>query len=114
MKKRLSYIFLATCLPTWMMAQDRVTLSDAVNTALKNSLDIQIAKNALNIATINNNRGVAGALPTVNGSATNTQQITTLNQELSNGTSTNRSNVEQTILTSMLLVQWCCIMATEL
>ncbi|NBA74016.1 TolC family protein [Emticicia sp. ODNR4P] len=93
MKKRLSYIFLATCLPTWMMAQDRVTLSDAVNTALKNSLDIQIAKNALNIATINNNRGVAGALPTVNGSATNTQQVTSLNQELSNGTSTNRPNV---------------------
>lgn len=93
MKKRLSYILLATCLPYWLMAQDRVTLSDAVNTALKNSLDIQIAKNALNVASINNNRGVAGALPTVNGSATNTQQITTLNQELSNGTSTNRSNV---------------------
>ena len=71
----------------------KLTLEEAINIALKNSFDIQLAKNNVEANTILNNYGVAGGLPTVNATGTNTEQITTLNQKLSNGTNTNRSGV---------------------
>lgn len=74
-------------------AQQQVTLNDAINLALKNNLDIQISKNNVSIASINNHIGIAGGLPTVTANASTNQQLTGLNQELSNGTTTNRNSV---------------------
>jgi outer membrane protein len=74
-------------------AQQQITLSQAVEIALKNNLDIQIAKNNITAASINNHIGVAGGLPTVTGTAATNEQLTGLNQELSNGTVTNRTSV---------------------
>lgn len=74
-------------------AQQQIALSDAINIALKNNLDIQISKNNVSAASINNHIGVAGGLPTVTGSANSNQQLTALNQELSNGTNIDRSSV---------------------
>lgn len=74
-------------------AQQQITLNDAINLALKNNLDIQISKNNVSAASINNHIGVAGGLPTVTANASTNQQLTGLNQELSNGTSTNRNSV---------------------
>lgn len=74
-------------------AQQQITLNDAINLALKNNLDIQISKNNVSVASINNHIGVAGGLPTVTANASTNQQLTGLNQELSNGTSTNRNSV---------------------
>lgn len=68
-----------------------LTLEDAINIALKNSLDIQIARNNIEASHINNHISVAGGLPTVTGSLTDNQAITNLNQKLSNGTTTIRS-----------------------
>ena len=74
-------------------AQQQITLNDAINVALKNNLDIQISKNNVSAASINNHIGVAGGLPTVTANASTNQQLTGLNQELSNGTITNRNSV---------------------
>jgi outer membrane protein len=73
--------------------QQQITLTDAINIALKNNLDIQISKNNVSAASINNHIGVAGGLPTVNATASSNQQLTALNQELSNGTNINRNGV---------------------
>ena len=81
------------CKEDCIFAQQQITLNDAVNIALKNNLDIQIAKNNISAASINNHIGVAGGLPTVTANASTTQQLTGLNQELSNGTTTNRNSV---------------------
>jgi outer membrane protein TolC len=62
-----------------------LTLEEAVNTALKNSYDIQISRNTLEADRINNNIGVAGGLPSVTGSITDNQSLTTVNQELNDG-----------------------------
>ncbi|MBL7761208.1 MAG: TolC family protein [Sediminibacterium sp.] len=62
-------------------AQPRLTLSDALSTALKNSYNIQLAKESLEIASINNSYGVAGGLPVVNAQASNNEQITSINQK---------------------------------
>ena len=84
-------------------AQQPITLNDAINIALKNNLDIQISKNNVSAASINNHIGVAGGLPTVNATASTNQQLTGLNQELSNGTSTNRNSVSCQIYMAALV-----------
>lgn len=68
-----------------------LTLEEAINIALKNSLDIEIARNNVTASEINNHISVAGGLPVVDGSLTDNQSITNLNQKLSNGTSTKRN-----------------------
>lgn len=66
-------------------SQHVLTLEEAINTALKNSYDIQIARNTFEASGINNHIGVAGGLPTVTGSITDNQSLTTVNQELNDG-----------------------------
>jgi outer membrane protein TolC len=68
-----------------------LTLEEAINIALKNSLDIEIARNNVTANQINNHPSVAGGLPTVGGTLTNNQSFTNLNQKLSNGTTTKRN-----------------------
>src|SRR6187402_1972893 len=68
-------------------AQDLIKLETAINTALKNSYGIQLAKNNVEINTILNNYGVAGGLPFVSGSATDVEQLSSLNQKFSTGDS---------------------------
>lgn len=94
--KNIAYITIITwllALPTISVAQQKLSLKEAIEIALKNSLDIQISKNNVTASSINNYIGVAGGLPTVTGTAVNTQQLTSLNQVLSNGTTTDRSGV---------------------
>ncbi|MBS1917057.1 MAG: TolC family protein [Bacteroidetes bacterium] len=64
-----------------VVAQQKLTLDDAVNIALKNSMGIQISKNNLKIAGINNNYGIAGGLPLVTATGSNTQQLINLRQK---------------------------------
>ncbi|RXK83910.1 TolC family protein [Filimonas effusa] len=80
-------------MPALAMAQ-QLTLPDAINIALKNSLDIQLAKNNVSRNAVLNNYGVAGGLPTVSATATDNEQITSINQEFANtARNTKRSNV---------------------
>ncbi|MGI8634368.1 MAG: TolC family protein, partial [Segetibacter sp.] len=68
-----------------------LTLQEAINIALKNSLDIVIARNTVTASEINNHLSVSGGLPVVDGNFTNNQSLTNLNQKLSNGTTTKRN-----------------------
>jgi len=72
-------------------AQQRLTLDDAINVALKNSLDIQLAKNSVTQNTILNNYGVAGGLPQVAGTLTDNEQVSSIRQKFNVGDSTTRS-----------------------
>jgi outer membrane protein TolC len=72
-------------------AQSILRLSDAVNIALKNSLDIQLNKNLVEANTVLNNYGVAGGLPLVTGSMTDNEQIASINQKLNTGVSIQRN-----------------------
>jgi outer membrane protein len=92
MKKAFFLVFCFGCLKG--IPQTGLSLADAINTALKNSYDIQLAKNNLEISSVNNNIGVAGGLPQVIGTANDNQQLTTINQEFSDASrNTKRSNV---------------------
>jgi outer membrane protein TolC len=62
----------------------KITLSDAVQIALKNNLGMQIATNNVTIAGVNNDYGVAGGLPYINASAGNQETAGSLRQTFAN------------------------------
>ena len=98
--------------------QQQITLSQAIETSLKNNLDIQISKNNTIINTINNHIGVAGGLPTILGTSSTNGQVIGLNQELSNGTNINRTGVVSNnsnfgFTASMLLYNGGRVLATK-
>ena len=83
-------LFLANSLKSF--SQDTLRLPDAINLALKKSLDISIAKNNIEAATILNSTGFAGGLPIVTGSITDNESLTSVNQKLNTGTTIQRNN----------------------
>ena len=98
--------------------QQQLTLTEAIDISLKNNLDIQISKNNEKISNINNNIGIAGGLPTVLATANTNEQVIGLNQELSNGTTTNRTGVISNnsnvgLTASMLLYNGGRVLATK-
>ncbi len=86
--KRLFISFLLIGLYAAVSAQ-QLRLQDAVNIALKNSLDIQLVKNNQEISRINNNIGIAGGMPVVTATGSDIEQTVninqTINQRLANG-----------------------------
>lgn len=95
-----------------------LSLQDAINTALKNSLDIQIAKNIVEINKTNNNIGVAGGLPTVTGAASDQESVVNINQKLNTGTEISRNgaasnNLSANVTGSMLLYNGYRVVATK-
>lgn len=87
MKKIFIILFFVS---SYSLAQQPLQLSDAINIALKNSYDIQVAKNNVRINSINNNYGVAGGLPVVTSALSDREQVTNLNQKLSDQEHINR------------------------
>lgn len=100
-------------------AQQKLTLDNAISIALKNSYDVELVRNQLAISNINNNPGVAGALPTVNLNASDNEQIISINQKFPDANrNTQRNNVGSNILQvgvtgSMLLYNGNRIVTTQ-
>lgn len=117
MRKAILYLFILS-VAFAAKAQPVLRLSDAVNTALKNSLDIQLANNSVEANTILNNKGIAGGLPLVTGSLTNNEQISAINQKLNSGVNINRNAaatnaLNANVAASMLLYNGNRIVATK-
>lgn len=92
MKKLLLFVFCGVALHGF--SQQKITLVDAINIALKNSFDIQLAQNNIEISTIANNYGYAGGMPIVTGTASDNEQITSINQKFADPTrDTKKDNV---------------------
>ena len=70
---------------TYSFAQLPLNLNDAINIALKSSYDIEVARNNAEANSINNNYGIAGGLPLVEGTASDVERVTDVNQKLSDG-----------------------------
>jgi outer membrane protein TolC len=92
MKKLLMFVFCAIALEGF--AQQKISLTDAINIALKNSYDIQLAQNNIEISNLANTYGYAGGLPIVSGTASDNEQVTSINQKFPDPTrDTKRDNV---------------------
>lgn len=95
-----------------------LTLQDAINIALKNSLDIQLQKNIAEISTINNHIGVAGGLPVVTANASDNEQVTKVNQKLNTGEIIQRNaaagnNLSANVTGSILLYNGSRVVAAK-
>jgi outer membrane protein len=89
---RLALSFLLA-LPCILQAQQApLALPDAVQIALKNSLGIQLAKNYISIAGINNSYGIAGGMPSVNATAADQEQATSIKQQYADPANNKQSN----------------------
>lgn len=98
MKKILVLFICSICFKGF--AQQRMSLTDAINTALKNSYDIQLARNSFEISSINNYIGVAGGLPVVTATGNDNEQVTSINQKFADpARDTRRDNVGSNNLT---------------
>lgn len=84
MKKFLFQIVLIVFIPK-LMAQDILTVDQAVQIALKNNYEIKIATNELSVDKENNSIGNAGMLPQVDASLTKNNSIQNTKQTQSNG-----------------------------
>ncbi|MEO7768011.1 MAG: TolC family protein [Ferruginibacter sp.] len=99
--------------------QDSLRLGDAINIALKNSLDIQLATNEVEANSILNNIGVAGGLPFVTASVTDNEQISTINQKFNTGApsitraAAATNNLNSNLAASMLLYNGNRVVATK-
>jgi outer membrane protein len=90
-----------------LKGQDSVfSAREAVDMALQQNLGIQIAMSELDIARINNNWGNAGKWPVVTAGIGNSEALTNLNQQLSNGNEIKRNGVTNNILTANVSANW--------
>lgn len=115
--KKFIVIFFLGAVPA--LAQKTITLEAAIDTALQNSLDIQVSRNNLRSNSLLNSYGVAGGLPLVTGSATNNEQITNINQKYSDPSRNSQRNnaasnsTSANITASILLSNGMRVIATK-
>jgi outer membrane protein len=101
-----SFLFSLLLMGSVIGQDSSFSLKQAVEMALQQNLDIQIAGSDLEIAKINNNWGNSGALPSINLNVSNTEANSNINQKLSNGNSIVRNNVSNNALNSNLGISW--------
>lgn len=87
------FISLILLLPLLVQSQTQLTLQTAIDSALKNNLDIQIAKNYVQIAKVENNYGMAGGLPYINANAGDNFSSTSSLQKINTGTETTTNGI---------------------
>ena len=90
--KKLTILVGILSLSAALHAQQGLTLQDAVDIALKNSLGIQIARSSVQVAGINNSYGIAGGLPLVSATASDNEQLTSIKQVYANPANNKSSN----------------------
>lgn len=96
----------------------RLTLDEAIATALKNSYEIQIAKNNVEANTLFNHYGIAGGLPVIAATLSNTEQVTDVNQKLNTGVEISRkgavgNNTQAGVSAGILLYNGNRVVATK-
>jgi outer membrane protein len=84
-QRSISYIFVSLLITATAIGQDSLTLSGALEQALKNNYGLIISRADLEVAEINNNWGTAGRYPTIGFDASDNN-----NYELNNSVYTNR------------------------
>jgi len=82
--RKLYFVWAVLTLPAVFLQAQTLTRDEAVRIALKNNLGIELGRNAVAIASINNSYGIAGGLPVVTGNITDQEQSTSIKQVYSN------------------------------
>ncbi len=92
MNKFLLSLFIAFNFIETNHAQIQLSLQAAIDSALQNNLNIQVSRNNLAIAELNNSYANAGAMPQISAVLTNTNALNSIHQNLSNGVEITKNN----------------------
>jgi outer membrane protein len=106
---KIKFLLILFAAPFALQAQQDSTVlnaQEAVRIALEKNLNIKIVQEDLTIAKINNTWGNAGRWPTITAFMQNTEALTNLDQQLSNGTNIKRNGVTNNLLNGNLTAQW--------
>jgi outer membrane protein len=90
--RKLHMALAALFLPATLVHAQLLTRDEAVRIALKNSLGIELGRNSVRIAGINNSYGIAGGLPVITGTASVQEQSISFRQEYANPANNKSSN----------------------
>lgn len=104
MKKQ--FLLFALLLSVGLQAQKKIRLEEAIDIALKGNFDIQVARNDADISKINNTKGNAGMLPTVNLNGSGNFAFNHLSQKLSSGITNTYPNQSVTTLGANTQLSW--------
>lgn len=104
--KTIRLLLLLTILCHSVKAQNVLTLDNAMNIALKNNFDILVARNDADIARINNTRGNAGMLPTINVNGSGGYNLTNIYQKNSSGTISKYPSQSSTSVAANAELSW--------
>jgi len=104
-RKFLYMLFLLSFFPA-LQAQEKLSLENAVNLALKNNFDISVANNSSTISKVNNTSGNAGMLPTVTLIGSGNYSLNNRYQKNTDGTSVNSNSVSSTSVTAGAELTW--------
>jgi outer membrane protein TolC len=99
-------IILLFIFPLQIFAQEKLSLSDAIQQALKSNLKISIAKNSSTITKQNNSYGNAGFLPTVTLNASGSRSSNNTKQEFITGAAVNRNGAASNFITSGIALNY--------
>jgi outer membrane protein len=87
-------------------AQERLSLEQAVQTALENNYDIKLNKNEVEQAKINVNKANAGMLPVITGNLSTNNTLSNTKQTLSNGIVQERSGARNSNMVYGPVMNW--------
>lgn len=89
-----------------VQAQELLTPENAVDIALKNNFDILVARNEADIAQINNTKGNAGMLPTINVNGSGDYSFNNVYQKLSSGSINKYTSQSSTSVAANTELSW--------
>ena len=89
-----------------LLAQERLTVDDAIAIALENNFDVRIAKKQAELSATNNTLGMAGYLPTLAVDARRNFEINETRQEFFTGEVREGSNVKNNFLNGAAVLDW--------
>jgi outer membrane protein TolC len=104
--KRISGFALVLVVSTTALAQDVLSIDEAIDLALKNNFDIRIAKNQADMERVNNTIGIAGFLPTINLNGTRDFELNDTRQEFFTGEVRSGSNVRNNSAFANAALEW--------
>jgi outer membrane protein len=118
MKRGLLYFIVLFSVNLNAGAQVQMTLTSAIDSALKSNFDIRIARVNTDITRVGNTYGMAGGLPSLNGSAADNRSVLNLEQKTSSGINISKNNVNSNsynagLTASMVLFNGFKIIATK-
>ena len=108
MKRLLQFITISSLIfsSPVLKGQEKLTLTEAVQLALKNNYDILLSANDADIAKTNVSRGNAGMLPAITGTLNTNATISNTDQQLSNGQSQSRNGVKNSNMNYGVGLNW--------